>query len=104
MTNKIATVLEGEVLRIQPAEDLVASSIADQRTEIMAALEAGAGQVVLDLSGVQHVDSLGISLIVGLFKSCQTKDCTFSVEGVNGNILRVFKLFKLPQYFPVKGA
>ena len=60
--------------------------------------------VILDLSTVELVDSIGISLVVGLFKSCQSKNMEFSVEGANENLLRVFALFKLPQFFPIQGA
>ncbi len=104
MTDTIKAAIAEGVLRLAPTSNLVASSVADARTEIQKALESTHEAVVLDLSEAEHVDSLGISLVVGLFKTCRDKGLAFSVEGVNQNLLRVFRLFKLPEHFPVKGA
>jgi anti-anti-sigma factor len=60
--------------------------------------------VVLDLSAVEQIDSLGITLVLGLFKSCQKGGAAFSVEGVSADLMRVFKLFNLTVYFPVTQA
>jgi anti-anti-sigma factor len=104
MAEMIKTTVEGSELHLSPVSDLVAGSAAAQREEMLAALNEPAEAVVLDLSAVGQVDSLGISLIVGLFKTCEAKGLTFSVVGINENIMRVFKLFKLPQFFSVKGV
>ena len=93
---------EGES-RLVVKEDLVASSVTRLRAEMLEAVEQAGGSVVLDLSAASQVDSLGISLVVGLFKTCQKRGLAFQVEGVNANILRIFELFKLTRHFPVKG-
>jgi len=56
---------------------------------------------VLDLTAAEVVDSLGITLILGLFKTCQQKKIPFQVEGVSADLLRVFKLFSLPRLFTI---
>jgi anti-anti-sigma factor len=104
MTERIKATLQENTLRIAPLEDIVASSVEEMRTEVQAALKDLHDAVVLDISAVEQVDSLGISLVIGLFKNCQEKDRPFSVEGVSQDLVRVFNLFKLPHYFPVKGA
>ena len=71
---------------------------------MMKALASAEESVVLDLSSVGQVDSLGITLVLGLFKSCQKTGAAFSVEGVRPDILRVFKLFNLNRFFSVKEA
>ena len=92
---------KGETLRLQPKVDLVASTVEVQRTAMMKALEAGKGAVVLDLTSVDQLDSLGITLILGLFKTCQKTGTPFSIEGVKPDLMRVFRLFNLPKFFPV---
>jgi anti-anti-sigma factor len=67
----------------------------------MEALTAPCGAVVLDLNSAEVVDSLGITLILGLFKTCQQKKIPFQVEGVSQDLLRVFKLFSLPRLFTI---
>ncbi len=50
--------------------------------------------VVLDLTGATVVNSRGVALCVGLFKECQRKNITFSIE-TSKELSRFFKLLKL---------
>lgn len=90
-----------DVLRLSPQGDLVASSVEEERASMLKALESAEKAVILDLSSTELVDSLGITLILGLYKSCQKRGITFSVEGAKKDIVRVFKLFSLNKLFPV---
>jgi len=94
----------GEVLRLTPKTDLVASTVEGHRTSMMKAIESATDGVVLDLTSVDQIDSLGITLVLGLFKSCQKGGMAFSIEGVKSDMLRVFKLFNLTKFFPVTEA
>lgn len=95
---------QGEVLRLTPKSDLVASTVEAHRTSLSKAIEDASGAVVLDLSSVEQVDSLGITLVLGLFKSCQKAGIAFSIEGVRPDILRVFRLFNLTKFFSIAEA
>jgi anti-sigma B factor antagonist len=95
---------DGAVLRLQPQVDLVASTVEAQRDAMTRALDAEKSAVVLDLGTVEQLDSLGITLILGLFKSCQKAGVPFSIEGVRPDLMRVFRLFNLPKFFPVREA
>ncbi len=90
--------------RLAASGDLVASTVEQERATLLARIEGLTGPVVFDLSAVKEIDSLGITLVLGLFKSCQKLGLPFSVEGVSPDILRVFRLFSLPKVFPVKEA
>lgn len=92
------------VLRLKPHGDLIASTVEGERNRLMQALDSSTGPVVLDLAGVKEIDSLGITLILGTFKTCQKASRTFAVEGVSAEIHRVFKLFSLPKLFPISEA
>jgi anti-anti-sigma factor len=96
--------IQGEVLRLQPKVDLVASTVEIQRGAMMKALDSRQGAVVLDLAAVEQIDSLGITLVLGLFKTCQKAGIPFSIEGVRADIMRVFRLFNLPKYFSIVEA
>ena len=102
----MSTILELEadenVLRLIPKNDFVASSVETYRDSMLEAIGGQQRATILDLSAVKVVDSLGINLIVGLYKSCQRNGTEFSVEGVNENILRIFKFFKLSEFFVVE--
>ncbi len=88
-------------LRLNPKGDLVASTVEAMRESLLKALEGAEGAVVLDLGTSRQIDSLGITLVLGLFKTCQQRGLGFSIEGVNPDILRVFRLFNLTKFFPV---
>jgi anti-anti-sigma factor len=95
---------QGDVLRLSPKGDLVASTVEEHRNRMMKALESAESHVVLDLAAVEHIDSLGITLVLGLFKSCQKSGAVFSIENVRPDIMRVFKLFNLTKFFAVAEA
>jgi anti-sigma B factor antagonist len=89
-------------LRFTAAEALVARNIPDQRAQLQEDLSAATGPVVLDLAQVDVVDSLGITLVVRLYKSCEQKGLAFSVAGASAEILRLFRFFSLSDLFPIK--
>jgi anti-anti-sigma factor len=91
-------------LRLTPKGDLIASTVEATREAFLKAMEAATGPVVLDLSNTRQIDSLGITLVLGLFKSCQQKGLPFAIEGVKRDILRVFRLFNLTKFFTVREA
>ena len=88
-------------LRISSNGNLVASTVDALRKSSLEALAAPCTSVSLDLATAEVVDSLGITLILGLFKTCQQKKIPFQVEGVSPDLLRVFKLFSLPRLFTI---
>lgn len=91
-------------LRLKPGRDLVASTVEAERESWMKALEGSPKKVVLDLTGVAQIDSLGITLILGTYKSCKKLGIPFSVEEAAPDLVRVFKLFSIPKLFPVLEA
>ena len=88
-------------LRIPSQGNLVASTVDGLRTSALEALEVPCSEVVLDLDSAEVVDSLGITLMLGLFKTCQQKNLPFRVEGASADLMRVFRLFSLPRLFTV---
>jgi anti-anti-sigma factor len=89
-------------LRIASEGNLVAGTVEERRRVAMEALASPCTEAVLDLSEADVVDSMGITLILGLFKTCQQRKIAFRVEGANPDLMRVFKLFSLPRLFPIK--
>jgi anti-sigma B factor antagonist len=79
----------------------VASTVDALRKSAMEALVPPCTEVILDLSSAEVVDSLGITLILGLFKTCQQKKIPFQVHGASPDLMRVFKLFSLPRLFTI---
>ena len=102
--SSLKTEKKPEGLRLVPKEDLVASTVESLRLSLTKALEGAKGGIILDLNKVQQIDSLGITLVLGLFKTCQKQGLEFRIEGAHPDIQRVFKLFNLTKFFSVAEA
>ena len=93
---------DSNCIRIPSGGNLVASTVEERRKAAMEALATPCSMAILDLSTAEVVDSLGITLILGLFKTCQQRKISFRVEGASTDLMRVFKLFSLPKLFPIQ--
>lgn len=54
-------------------------------------------EVILDLSNVKIIDSMGITFVIGLFKNTINNGRTYKVTGINSDIEKLFKLMKLDE-------
>ena len=94
--------LQDQVLYLAARGPLVAGHVHDQRAALKQHLALAEKAVVLDLSEADLVDSLGITLVVGLYKSCVEHNLFFSVSGANPEVLRLFKFFNLNEVFAIR--
>jgi anti-sigma B factor antagonist len=94
--------LAGTTLVLTALGNLVANNVDSQRASLKEHLGQAKQAVVLDLSSADLVDSLGITLVVGLYKSCKEKGLAFSVAGANVEVLRLFKFFSLNEVFEIR--
>jgi len=58
-------------------------------------------KVVLDLSMVPTMGSLGIGKILMFFKSLKEGNSIFEVKGIHENLYSFFKVIKLDKLFPI---
>lgn len=84
-------------------ENLVASNLDVQLNVIKDALSKNPQieNIILNLSNVTEIDSMGINLVVGLYKQVHSENRKFSVNNTSRAILNLFNLFKLTSYFEV---
>jgi len=95
--------VENHTLFLTPETDLVASRIESLRNyfaEKMAA-HPETTQVVLDVHGVETVDSLGVNLIVGLYREAAAASKTMEIVGANEKFMKVARFFRLPAIFTI---
>ena len=100
----VAVVVPNAPLGLKTPGDLTAATTPALRDAWMAALGDGKGAVVLDLESTHHMDALGLSLVLGLFKTCQSRGRPFSVDGIGPQLQPVFRRLNLTRLFPVKGG
>ncbi len=85
--------------------DLVASRIEELRDSCRKEFEGhpDVTHIVLDVSGVEFVDSLGVNLIVGLYRQSAAESKTIEITGAGKNFMKIANFFRFPSLFPVKG-
>lgn len=75
--------LSGE-LDLQTAPDLEAA--------VLGLCSDGASEVVLDLSGLEFVDSAGLRALIAVREVCDEHDCTFMLIHPRDQVERLFRL------------
>ena len=96
---------DGQTLYLMPETDLIASRIEELRDYFSEQLEVNKDftLVILEVSGVDFVDSLGINLIVGLYRQVTTESKRMEIIGAGKDFMKVANFFRLPSIFTVKG-
>jgi anti-sigma B factor antagonist len=83
---------------------LVGSAEADQFREKVKRLFSQTVDVVLDLSGVDYIDSEGLGILVGLLISSRTAGRALQIAGMTKRVRELFELTRLNTVFPLVKA
>ncbi|QTA88416.1 STAS domain-containing protein [Desulfonema magnum] len=95
---------ENNTLFLIPETDLIANRIEELRDYFAEQLKehSDVSHVLLDVNGVDFVDSLGVNLIVGLYRQVTAASQTIEIIGAGENFMKVAAFFRLTSLFPVK--
>ncbi len=74
------------------------------RQEIIGQIGAGHRNLVVDLAGVDFVDSTGLGVLIGGLKRTRSQGGDMRLSGVTGQLSRVFELTGLDDVFTVIDA
>lgn len=93
-----------ETLYIQPECDLIASQVASIRDTILEKLksETGLSEIVLDVQNTEVVDSLGVNLIIGTYRQCESMSLKFEIINAGEKFIKVSDFFQFNSYFNVR--
>jgi anti-anti-sigma factor len=89
--------------QLQLQGDIVAAKVPELRTQLRALVEGGAPQVVLDLSQVRMVDSMGIGLLISVHNTLKKTGRQLSVIHVSKDIFDLFRTMRMHQHFSISG-
>ncbi len=86
-----------------PKIDIVASNVPEMRDLMLKCLDQKEwNSLVLDCSNVDALDSVGVNLIVGLYKKAESAGRTFVMVNCNAPLMKVLKLFRLDEKFALE--
>ncbi|MCK5544704.1 MAG: STAS domain-containing protein [Desulfobulbaceae bacterium] len=91
-------------LVLTPEIDLVASGIEKLRDSILAHFKENpdVSKVILDAAEIEVVDSLGVNLMIGLYRQADAESKEFEVINAGEKFMKVAKFFRFLSLFKVK--
>ena len=93
---------EGDVTIISLAGKIMSSQdTADMHNEIRTAIENSIRKVVLDMSGMDWMNSTGLGAIVAVSGRLRNTDGTVKLAAMNDTVRNLFKLNKLDMIFEI---
>ena len=100
------TIKKENSLVLIPETNLTAANIEELRDYFLKGLKQHSDIlcVILDVTGVNSVDSLGVNLVVGLYREVTERSGTIEIIGAEENFMKVANFFRLPSLFPIKKA
>ncbi|MDB6065742.1 MAG: Anti-sigma factor antagonist [Pedosphaera sp.] len=92
---------EGETINVTDVKELGLANSDLFGSEVLAALDVGVRNIVIDLSVTDVVDCSGLGALVGLYKAARRRGEEISVQIVNPTRLarQVMSLTKLDDFF-----
>lgn len=87
------------ILKIE--SDLIASNVRGimEEAKVLINQPGDFFEIVVDIGIVRVMDSMGISFLVGLYKTASSNGKSFVVVGANDDMKKLFKLMKLDEVF-----
>jgi anti-sigma B factor antagonist len=71
------------------------------RERLLELVDGGARNVVVDLGGVDFLDSTGLGVLVGALKRLRAAGGTFALVCAKEPLLKIFRITALDQVFPI---
>jgi anti-sigma B factor antagonist len=93
----VSTGMEPTVTSVTGRLDL--RSAPELRAQVMAALVAGSGSMVIDLEDVEFIDSSGLGVLIGLHKQAEAKGGRLAIVPPTGSARQIFALTRTESFF-----
>ena len=94
----------GDQAVVRPGENLVASTVPEFRRELQSLVEAGTKRLVIDLTGVEMIDSAGMGIVINAHALLDKFNGKVMVTNASKDICGLFKAMQLDQHITVVAA
>jgi anti-sigma B factor antagonist len=71
------------------------------RAQVTAALAAGPGSMIVDLSDVEFIDSSGVGVLIGLHKRAEAQGGRLTIVPPSGSARQIFALTRTESFFNI---
>ncbi len=87
---------------IKPGQDVVASMANDFKAELQSLIQELPEELIIDLEGVEMVDSVGIGVMIATHNSLLKTGGKIKVINVAEDIFNLFSTMRLDRHFPIE--
>lgn len=96
----IVTYKETQVT-VRPGRDVVATMTNELRAELISLIQDAPQELVIDLAGVEIVDSVGISVLIAAHNSLEHRGGKLKIINIANDIYKLFKSMRLHNHFDI---
>jgi len=89
---------------VKPNKDLVASVVSEFSDELRSLIQNAPKEIVVDLDGVDMVDSLGMGVLIATHNSLTAKDSALKIINIKPDIYTAFVTMRLNHHFTIEKA
>jgi len=90
------------VTLVTPTEDIDMSRSPALRSVIKSELKPGCERLIIDLSGVQYMDSSGLATLVEAMRIAKTQSVTLHLASMTAKVRAIFEIARLDAFFSIK--
>ena len=95
---------EADQTIVRPGADVVASMAEAFKDDLLSVINSSSGAVVIDLDGVEMVDSVGIGVIIATHNTLRQANRKLKVINVTKDVYGLFTTMRLNRRFTVEGV
>ena len=89
---------------VKPNTDIVASMAESFRSELQQLIQEEGKDIVIDMDGVEMVDSVGIGVIIATHNSLGKIDKKLKIKNIMKDIHTLFTTMRLDRHFEIEAA
>lgn len=89
---------------VKPGTDVVASMAEGFKDDLLSAINSSSGTVIIDLDGIEMVDSVGIGVIIASHNTLNQADRKLKVINVAKDVYGLFTTMRLNRRFTVESV
>ena len=89
---------------VMPTKDIVAATAKAFREGLLALIDEGDLQIVIDLTNVEMIDSVGLGVFIATHNTLSKAEGTLTVVNASADVFKLFRTMGLFRHFDVYKA
>jgi anti-sigma B factor antagonist len=82
-------------------ENFAVDEASELREQLSQLISKGTANFILDFNRCLFIDSIGLGVLVSIYKRCVEQNGSMKIINMNDKVLRVFKLTRLDSVFDI---